>query len=288
MRKLEWQLVFFTIFVQMSVGIFILYGLALIFLPNQFLIGDGYLFNTILNICLVIIIFAVTVALTHLSQPLRSIFVFANMKASWLSREALQGFLFGLILLLLRSRDALFPANDLLQQVLIGLGLMVGISLIYTISRLYMLRTVPTWNNLSTPLAFYLTSFLLGALAIVTILNLQELMLNPNSHENIIKAGTWFIYGLVGLQMVSSLYPLFSKRKTEINTGGRIGFAWFDMWWLLVARWGTAFSGLWVLFILPNNRIENQIWVLTPLLLILISEILGRFLFFWQYQRVGY
>lgn len=288
MRKAEWQLVLFTIFVQMSVGVLFLAGLALIFFPDQFLIENRSPFITMLNYCLVLVIIAAIIALTHLSRPLRSIFVFSNIQRSWLSREALQGILFGVIVLFLRSRVISSPDMNLLDQIVMALGIMVGMSLIYTISRLYMLRTVPTWNNLFTPLAFYLSSILLGFLTLFTVLSSHNLIIHVGKLGNFTSLAPWIIFALVSLQMVGSLFSLNWKEKKETCTNKRVGLSRPDIRWMFVIRWVIVFLGLWALLMQQNNIIGSQAWILTPMLLIFTSEILGRFLFFWQSQRVGF
>ena len=87
-----------------------------------------------------------------------------NWRRSWLSREIVFELIFLFLLALLavlRWRKAGSPA--FIQGILIVTAV-AGIVFLFSMSRLYMLRTIPAWQGLNTLLSFFLSALLLGPL----------------------------------------------------------------------------------------------------------------------------
>lgn len=98
----------------------------------------------------------------HLGSPLRAFNALNQVGSSWLSNEIFTGSLFfalgGSYWLL-----ALLKLGPVaLRKVILVLGMLVGISFIYSMAMVYLISTVPTWDTLYTPLAFVLTTLLSG------------------------------------------------------------------------------------------------------------------------------
>ena len=165
----EWPLVFFTLLTQMAVGMFTIAGFVAVILPSPNLFTEGLLANSVLVITLLALTLGVLAATLHLNQPLKARFSLSNLRGSWLSREAFLGGFFGLlifILLLLRRLENDFRVFEITITLS---GIVCGLGLVYSISRLYMLRTVPAWNHLGTPVTFFTSSFLLGTTGIMLL-----------------------------------------------------------------------------------------------------------------------
>lgn len=271
----------------MGVGTFCIWGLATIAFPFPYRLSDRIFAQSFPLISLVVLIMGALAALTHLSKPQRSNFSMANWQHSWLSREALLGILFGLIVLVITTRAWLTTEFMEMDRWLIVLGILTGFTLVYTISRLYMLRTVPVWNNPGTPLSFFLTSLILGLMTIVAGIGFASSYgLSRSSYLSI--AGYKWIFYLIFLQLMVSLFSrliIRTRAGTEFEGSQFLGS---DVWWLLVGRFGMAFLSLIILFIFRTLIITYPVWLLAMSFLIFTSEVLGRVLFYRQYRRLGY
>jgi anaerobic dimethyl sulfoxide reductase subunit C (anchor subunit) len=167
----EWPLVAFTVAGQMAVGVFLFTGVPLFLLPGA---GADLVGRETGLVVLAVVFGLLTVAallsLFHLHHPLRARRVLTNLQTSWLSREIFfeLGFMALVALgLVLAWRQ---PAGGhLLKGIVAGAGL-AGILFILSMSKLYMLQTIPPWNRAYTPLSFFLTSLSLGALAAALVM----------------------------------------------------------------------------------------------------------------------
>jgi len=162
----ELPLVIFTVMAQMSVGSFVVLGV--IQLAGYRL--DPKLMDRITDPALYaigpILVLGMAASLLHLGTPLRAANSLRHLGGSWLSREIALGILFavlGAAFAGVQWRKLLTPR---LRQALAGATAVVGLALVYVISRVYTLRTVPSTDTWHTVVSFYATTFLLGSLAV--------------------------------------------------------------------------------------------------------------------------
>ena len=162
----EWPLVAFTVAGQAAVGIFLFAGIPLFLSVGAG--GNAAARETRLIVLAVVLGLLITAALLsffHLHHPFRARRVLTNLRTSWLSREIFfeLGFMalvaFGALLAWRR------PAEGILLKGILAAAGLAGILFILSMSKLYMLQTVPPWNQAYTPLSFFMTSLSLGALA---------------------------------------------------------------------------------------------------------------------------
>lgn len=166
----ELPLVIFTIAAQMSVGSFVVLGLINVVnwnkpqatlekvtMPALYAIGP-------------LLVFGLATSTLHLGSPLKAANALLHLQSSWLSREILLGMLFA-------GSGALFAVlqwfrfgSHRLRQALALVTAGLGIALVYAISQVYSLRTVPAWSTWATPVRFYITTFLLGGVAVAAAL----------------------------------------------------------------------------------------------------------------------
>ncbi|MDZ7741220.1 MAG: DmsC/YnfH family molybdoenzyme membrane anchor subunit [Bacteroidota bacterium] len=73
------------------------------------------------------------------------------------------------------------PGNQSILKMMSLFGIIAGLYLIYCMSRIYTLSTIPVWNSAATPVEFYTAAFLLGAILLMMVfqgrlfkLDLQE------------------------------------------------------------------------------------------------------------------
>lgn len=162
----ERPLVFFTLLAQMAVGAFItLGGFALplaAYAARLPVFGVG-----------LVMLAALLASLLHLGSPQRAYRAIANWRTSWLSREILSAGAFagGLALFnLLQWLDA--PSS--LRAAVFWLTALAGLGLVFSITRVYSLRTIPEWSTWRTTAAFLASAALLGPLLAGTLLFLER------------------------------------------------------------------------------------------------------------------
>lgn len=160
----EWPLVGFTLLSQTAVGAFWMVAGASFYMESASGWNSRYLTFPFLAVVVVALGLAAAISLFHLGRPWRAVFVLNNLKRSWLSREIL----FELVFMALAASLALFVLKKAyrptLVRILVGLALAASLLFLISMVKLYMMRTVPAWRGLYTPLSFLGTTLLLGPL----------------------------------------------------------------------------------------------------------------------------
>jgi len=275
----EWPLVAFTILGQMGVGVFLL---TCCFLSvGEIPPSAGSRRTLLLNIALALglLILAALVSFFHLRHPFRARRVLSNLRTSWLSREILfeLGFI-GLAALagFLTWRDAEWGASF---TAVLTAACVAGALFWVSMSKLYMLPTLPAWNTAFTPLSFAMTTLILGALGLAMILRasggswdtsalLLRLSLIALAGEIVIAVRHAARHKAPGPGSQPSLRPPDSPPRRL--HGAR----------LLAFALGSALVGA--------ALIANDVRILAAAFtLILAGEVLGRFLFYGRVTRPG-
>lgn len=281
-RGSEWQLVFFTTLMQMAVGAFSLWGVAALFLPTPNPLLEGLYPAVLLVIVLVSLALGTLSAGLHLGRPSRVVFSISNWRSSWLSREAMLGAGFGLVGLALFIRNRLSMPFGTPDRFLIFIGVILGLLLVYGISRLYMLRTVPIWNNAGTPAAFIMTAFLLGIVSVLSI----WIGLRLENFSNFITIATLLALLFVAMQWASFVFViLFASNRFGVAAESA-RWMWSDLRLILVLRFVAGLFGAGILTLHFVVNLPIYLFFLA-FGLILVSEILGRFVFYGYFRREG-
>ena len=296
MVRKEPQLVLFTVLTQMAVGAYLIWGIGFLLLPES-----GIFMNPdFLPILLITIVFTLLIALSaavlHLGRISQVIFIFKNLRLSWLSREAFFGGAFGIIVILLMLVIRVDWHSNSLGRLLVIIGIVCGIALVNGISRLYMLRTVPAWDNPGTPTSFFTTTILLGWMmntAIWVVYSTAEGLTDMNSRDfGLMENSGLVIAALVGIQFIIHLLTiiyLFSRGGKALKS---IQLSWNCIRGKMIGRWVLAFIGSGLLFWgrvgqIGGSRPKN-ILILIAGLFLLFSELIGRSIFYGLYQREGF
>jgi anaerobic dimethyl sulfoxide reductase subunit C (anchor subunit) len=300
MRGKEWPLVIFTLLVQMAIGLLLVVTVfcfltTKIIAPNR--INElSSIFFLIIDLLLII---GVLIATFHLGQPINARLAMANYKKSWLSREMLLGLAFGFVMLILSMMSWTEIKSSFAPTFLLIIGGVVGITLLYAISRIYMLRTVPVWNHISTPLTFFTTAFLLGTLAFsaVWIWHLPTIVTRDLQPSLVESSFQWIKTSsavLVGLQLLWA-YGSYRKYASRIDSwDGANTREWIKYRIALFFRIALGEIGIAFLFNFMDQELggfeftdPRVILLICAFLLILTSEILGRFMFYISNKRFG-
>jgi DMSO reductase anchor subunit len=285
----EWPLVAFTVAGQAAVGIFLFAGLPL-FLSSE--AGGNAAARearlVVLAVVLGLLAVAALLSFFHLGHPFRARRVLTNFRTSWLSREIFfeLGFmaLVGLGLFLAWRQQ---EGGHLFKGIVAAAGL-AGILFILSMSKLYMLRTVPAWNRAYTPLSFFLTSLSLGSLATALVMGVSE---GKPSRAGLFillsfilvaadVAVAFFIapgHGVFGYRTGPSLRPPAEVHRTLHLA--RLAFPLMGLALIrgaMIAGEGRAIGGLRGIGLLP-----------VALALVLSGQLAGRFLFYGLLTRSG-
>jgi DMSO reductase anchor subunit len=242
----------------------------------------------VLAVVLGLLTLAALLSLFHLRHPFRARRALTNFRTSWLSREIFfeLGFmaLVALGLFMAWRRQA---GGHLFKGIVAAAGL-AGILFILSMSKLYMLRTVPAWNRAYTPLSFFLTSLSLGALAAALVMGASE---GTPSRAGLFillsfvlvaaeVAVAFFIapgHGVFGHRPGPSLRPPAEAHRTLHLA--RLALPLMGLALIrgaMIAGEGRAIGGLRGNGLLP-----------VALALVLSSQLVGRFLFYGLLTRPG-
>lgn len=274
----KWSLIIFTILAQMAVGSFwILTAISLFFRSHD---GNNEIMGQALSafmIVVLIMLVSLLISLTHLGSPTIAYKAILNFRSSWLSREIVFGFFFTLT-----SAVHVYWLLAKIGSEKARLGMMLlsaicGFFLVYSMTRLYMLRTVPVWNTLYTPISFFLTTLVLGGLLAGFALGAQ---LDMVMREQVLSIIIVYVLVLLGCELVLSIsrvVKFFSDSREE-----RAGFL------LLFEKHSRVFYfrllllivGLMSLFIILFQEKFSPELYLFCFMLVLSAEVVDRFLFY--------
>ncbi len=300
----ELPLVIFTVMAQMSVGSFVVLGV--IQLAGYRL--DPKLMDRITDPALYaigpILVLGMAASLLHLGTPLRAVNSLRHLGGSWLSREIAFGILFavlGAAFAGVQWRKLLTPR---LRQALAGATALVGLVLVYVISRVYTLRTVPSTDTWHTAVSFYATTFLLGSLAVGAALVIASRVRVRRGVEDeaaqalIVRAVRGIAIGsIVVLGVIVVALPTFLGSLAVSDSAA----ARESLDTLVVTYGGLSILQLVLIFAavavlavflvqLSRGKIDHRglaVVVVTAFALAFSGELIGRMLFYASMVRIG-
>lgn len=270
----HWSLVVFTLLVQSAVGSVWCMQAALFWSGG--LIGLRHLkYQILVTLCLVLA--GLAGAMAHLGKPGDSLHAVKNFKSSWLSREIFSVNVFTGFLAVMAAMAHIRP-GALNDWVLLA-GSLSGGTALYAMTRVYRLRTVPSWNHAGTPLNFLGSALLLGGLLGTLVLKILTLLqvvgqeaLGQDEYLNIA-----FMAALMGfvLKMLAA-----GVRRSGATSSGPLKT-------LQPVMQGCGIA-LWMVYILSGGSPVFQALLLSLAAFSLVAgEIIHRIQFYDAYQRVG-
>jgi len=302
----EWALIIFTVFAQMSVGSFVILGI-LHFLASRKVnveAADRLSDRALLAIGPVLIL-GMLASFAHLGNPLNAPRAVANLATSWLSREIFFGVLFAIAGGLFAVMQWRKIASFQVRQVVAWIAAVIGLVLVYSMSMVYMLETQPVWNTFATPILFFSATALLGALAVgaALVANYAYLMRkDPNCGEApcilLRDAVRWIsIVSILAMGLELVVIPLHlaflaNSAVPEAVKGAGLMFGQFGG--VFVLRLVLVFlgAGLFALFLYrlalsPGREKTLGNVVYGAFALVLIAEVMGRYLFYVTQVQIG-
>jgi len=298
----ERPLIGFTLLSQLAAGTFLALVIldALSFQTGQISYTRWVTSKTLFGITLLMIA-SMLVSLFHLGTPQTAYRAFSNLKTSWLSREIFFAATFGGLLVLLSVVHWLDFGASFAQSVIAWAAALTGMLLVYCMSRVYMLRTVPVWNSPHIPLSFFITTLMLGELAaIVAITNWPEsstLTTAPEGIKYLIPiVSQWLALSLFGLLVIDMLVtfvwwanfdPPDSGPRQSANTQER--FRYISGLRMVLTFLGISIMGTFLYQYsadpIPVIQLSTLAWLSFGL--VLVAKIIGRYLFYKSYIRSG-
>jgi anaerobic dimethyl sulfoxide reductase subunit B len=292
----ERPLMLFTVLAQMAVGAFITLGLF----EMPYYAPDSTLPALVV---FMIMATALLVSLMHLGQPQRAYRAIANWRTSWLSWEILSAGAFTCGVALFNLLQWFYPSLQLtmgggafwvglfsLHSIVFYLTVLAGLMLLYSISRVFHLRTVPVWNNRRTIATFFATAFLLGPLLANFMLLLER---RPYAIFNFVSGDDSALFKLIlcsaWIALIATILQGWltwqdhaeNAQPDTVCNRLRLG--------MLIA---CALATILILVQLvqgghPKNWINIGIALAMGLGFALVSELLGRWMFYEKKGQTG-
>jgi len=281
----EWPLVFFTLLAQLSAGLMIAL-LPFVFIKEWYKQMRNSLFlRTSLYISLISMAIALAISFLHLNQPLNAIYALSNIKTSWLSREILMASLFIFLIALSIVLFVRKKANDNQLKLAILVSSIAGVILIYVMARLYMIPTVPPWDNTATITGFFSSALLLGP-ALVFALYLRY------NHVHSLYGGGQPLHIIILLIIIALTVKLIEALFISVDVPyENIAFApqQIPEFLPLLQRLSLLVGAISVLtwsFLSSRYKMINYL-IYFSLICFFASEFMERTMFYASYFRIG-
>jgi len=222
----EAPLVAFTLLAQMAAGAFTEIGLVGLLSMNP---GNLPIFRNsamVLYSIGALILLSLLISFSHLGNPGNAWRVLSHLRKSWLSREILFTTMFG-GLWAVTSISNIFQGGNLLLIILWGCTSLSGLAAIWSMARVYRLKTVPTWNTWQTAGAFFNSTALLGVLWAGVLLIISGPILHFNfsgTKGTGLIVAFLFILALAHAQLTGSMQNhRFQKQRVGFILAGFFG-----------------------------------------------------------------
>lgn len=275
----EWPLIFFTLLIQLSVGLSFLLLIinAKIKADTDKFLVQGFMVASLLGVI------GLLVSFFHLGSPLNAINAVSGLGSSWLSREILFTSIFiGLIVV----ASFLAWKGNLKNSIGLGwLAVIFGFLAIYAMAKLYMDTIIPAWNHINTLFTFIGVALILGAYS-AAVLFVRGLKNNLDLVKETLKIAFGIVILALVLQVVVLPLYLTALAGGSIfaqTTGQILGNTYatlFMLRWLLVLVGGAVLAAFaWVKLNKAKPAIPVNI-IYTAFVCIIVAEVIGRYLFY--------
>ncbi|UOE90335.1 dimethyl sulfoxide reductase anchor subunit [Vibrio splendidus] len=276
----EWSLIFFTVLAQTAVGGYLLIGARALILGHDeeklnsykvpmfilwALMGLGFMFST-----------------THLGSPLRAFNAFNQLGSAWLSNEVFFGAAFFAVGGLQWLLSVLKKGGVAIQKALMVGAMVLGVIFMYAMINVYMINTVPTWDNIYTPLSFIMTMVVGGLLLsqfVIVLANDSRFTVDRNITMLAVIAVAISLLVTVGkLNLIGDIQTSVAKASELVDGLGS--------YVILQVALLMASLLIWILPMLNKAKV-NPVNLGLALVLFLASELIGRGLFYSLHMTSG-
>ncbi|MGO2319499.1 MAG: dimethyl sulfoxide reductase anchor subunit family protein [Vibrio toranzoniae] len=276
----EWSLIFFTVLAQTAVGGYLLIGARALVLGHDeeklnsykvpmfilwALMGLGFMFST-----------------THLGSPLRAFNAFNQLGSAWLSNEVFFGAAFFAVGGLQWLLSVVKKGGVAIQKALMVGAMVLGVIFMYAMINVYMINTVPTWDNIYTPLSFIMTMVVGGLLLsqfVIVFANDSRFTVDRNITMLAVIAVAISLLVTVGkLNLIGDIQTSVAKASELVDDLGS--------YVILQVALLMASLLIWILPMLNKAKV-NPVNLGLALVMFLASELIGRGLFYSLHMTSG-
>ncbi|CAH7444573.1 dimethyl sulfoxide reductase subunit C [Vibrio chagasii] len=276
----EWSLIFFTVLAQTAVGGYLLIGARALVLGHDeeklnsykvpmfilwALMGLGFVFST-----------------THLGSPLRAFNAFNQLGSAWLSNEVFFGAAFFSVGGLQWLLSVVKKGGMAIQKALMVGAMVLGVIFMYAMINVYMINTVPTWDNIYTPLSFVMTMVVGGLLLsqfVIVFANDSRFTVDRNITMLAVIAIAISLLVTVGkLNLIGEIQTSVAKASELVDGLG--SYVTLQVALLMASLL------IWILPMLNKAKV-NPVNLGLALVLFLASELIGRGLFYSLHMTSG-
>lgn len=305
MRIQDFALITFTILMQLSVGAFVVLAFARLYATRKANVGEAdRLSDRALYWILPVVVLGLLASLLHLGDPLGAYRAVNNFGTSWLSREITFGVGFtvlAVVFAFLQWRKILSVG---LRNLIVWITALVGLALIYSMGNVYLLEAQPAWNTWVTPVSFFITTFLLGTMAVgaVFVATYASIKRREPEHaktqlglvRDVVRWIAITAVVLLGIQVVILPFYLATLGTGPAAAVDTAALLVGPLGWALILRVGLVFLGAGVvgMFLYQNAQSSGKESVLgnlayTSFVLVLAAEVIGRYLFYAAHVKIG-
>jgi anaerobic dimethyl sulfoxide reductase subunit C len=287
MSSSDWPLIAFTLCMQFSAGIVLLYNIFLILPIAQKKEQIPHRYQMILLIALFAAMAGVLFSFLHLGNPSNAMKSLLNLKESWLSREILFVIVFTGFLLVVTFLQFKFPATIRAHKWILDITSITGLILVFVMSRVYLIPSMPAWNSIFTPIGFFIAMLLSGS-SLILLFQLN------NGSWACQKALTLIIIVLAVTQI--GLLPVHMSWLGEAGASTRESLSLLLNQYLLAfyLRLGleilTVGFGLWAFFSIRSDTTRKRN-LFAPVILAFATSFgalfIDRFLFYQHIVPIG-
>lgn len=305
MNPREWALIIFTILGQMAAGSMLVVMVVRAYLASKIetdevdRMMEGPMFIVVPTMAL-----ALVASLLHLSNLSNVIGAVPNLGSSWLSREVVLGVVFMALAVLYTFMQWRRLGSASLRTLIGWLTALIGVAQTYAMGMVYMIRTQPAWNTVATPISFFVTSLLLGGLAVAVVLVVTYGQAEKKDAKSAAKRLPLLRQVLQGIALsaVVLLGIEFLVLPIYMAYLATQGSAALQSLMLLVGPYlGTLVlrlllvfvgAGILAMYLYRNAGMPGREKTLAALTysafgLVLVAEVMGRVLFYASHVRIG-
>lgn len=276
----EWPLIVFTVLAQTAVGAFLLLGC--IILSGKLCDEAQEKLHRNMFFIWVVMGLGFLASVMHLGNPFRAINALNQLGESWLSNEILTGSAFFAAGGLYWLFSVLEVGSKSLRKALLVLGMIIGVGFMFSMIKVYLIDTVPTWNNVYTPLMFILTTIISGMI-------FGHLLLSGASHkmetlDNALPLIGGIAVSVCVIGIISHMISLHDINTAVASASKLIP----NMMELQILRTSLLLlaAGIWFVPRLINSRPRVPIMLLS-FVFIITSELISRGIFFGLHMTAG-
>ncbi|MDN0123008.1 dimethyl sulfoxide reductase anchor subunit family protein [Yersinia aleksiciae] len=275
----EWPLMIFTVLGQCVVGGFMVLGLALLF--GGLSRGQQQRLHRSMLVLWVLMALAFIASTLHLGSPMRAFNSLNQVGESALSNEIAAGSAFFAVagFYWLLAVWGKMPA--LLGKIWLIVAMVLGMVFVYAMCRVYAIDTVPTWDNLYTPLGFVLTALIGGPMLGYLLLQRADINGRMMLQLPMISVLALIISVASVIMQAASLPTIYSSVQQSADLIPHYGT--LMVWRLVLLVLGL---GCWICPLI-RGRTPMMLGMIFAMLLIIAGELIGRGVFYGLHMTVG-